>query len=576
MKRKQKCGNDKRIENKKKALSAAASAPGQQSLLGMFGTQKAGNSVAKLNFMEETVLAQPADELVQFSAGKQNEMVDDRDQLKKLSTKDDIAWYRGKKLSVSWLLLSESCLEVKTEMKDKKRRQLMTCSLCKEYENKVTQFSANGRLPMASGIRVDGKERLKCVVDHLMSRAHEEAKRLKTHDELWKNKSSEHPWIRMFEKCQKNTLELLLRLAVDAYNDCRAETLSARSWPSRSLSHEHSNNLVNIFESKGWDADFVAFEKSSLYHYRDPVTYAEMRSIVAKLQMEKAATDLKKCLCFSVQIDGSADRQQIDSKFVTARFVPSNEISVQTLFLGISSSDKGGAEGLLDAFLTCLQNVGVDTEKLVGVTTDGENANTGKKGGLWKLLRDHVGRDILTAWCICHRSDLALESVQTEVPELSIWMTNVLSFVSFFRTSPRRTKLLHQENQNCLEFPKHFEVRFAEHTMNLLNAVLHNLEAAEKMFQKMISGTVTSERKERSMVRGFLSKWKAGSQQFWLTVVMYDLCAIFQRIQKIFQRSDLILPDIITARDAAMRNLIIMKEMPVPGCNVLVCLNMIL
>ena len=220
---------------------------------------------------------------------------------------------------------------------------------------------------------------------------------------------------------------------------------------------------------------------------------------------------------------------------------------------------------MLDAFLTCLQAVGVDTEKLVGVTTDGENANTGKKGGLWKLLRDHVGRDIITAWCICHRSDLALESVQAEVPELSIWMTNVLSFVSFFRTSPRRTKLLQQENGKRLKFSKHFEVQFAEHTLNLLNAVLHNLKAAEKMFQKMISGTVTSERNERSMLQGLLSKWKAGSQQLWLTVVMYDLCVIFQRIQKIFERSDLILPDIITARGAAIRNLIIMKEMPVPG-----------
>ena len=321
-------------------------------------------------------------------------------------------------------------------------------------------------------------------------KGHEEAKRLKTHDELWKNKSSEHPWIRMFSKCQKNTLEFLLRLAVDTYNDCRAETLSARSWPSRSLSHEHSKNLINIFESKGWDADFVAFEKSSFYHYRDPVTYAEMRNIVAKLQMDKTATELKKCLCYSVQIDGSAGRQQIDSKFITAIVVPSNEISVQTYILGISSRDKGGAEGLLDAFLTCLQDAGVDTEKLVGVTTDGENANTRKKGGLWKLLRNHVGRDILTAWCLCHRSDLALESVQAEVPELSIWMTNVLSFVSFFRASPRRTKLLQKENGKCLKFPKHFEVRFVEHTLNLLNAVLHNLEAAEQMFQKMISGTV--------------------------------------------------------------------------------------
>ena len=120
------------------------------------------------------------------------------------------------------------------------------------------------------------------------------------------------------------------------------------------------------------------------------------------------------------------------------------------------------------------------------------------------------------SYCMVHMSP-----VQAEIPELSIWMTNVLSFVSFFRTSPRRTKLLHQENGTCLKFPKHFEVRFAEHTLNLLNAVLSTLEAAQKMCQNMISGTVTSERNERTMVQGLLSKWKAGSQQLWLTVMMY-------------------------------------------------------
>ena len=84
------------------------------------------------------------------------------------------------------------------------------------------------------------------------------------------------------------------------------------------------------------------------------------------------------------------------------------------------------------------------------VTTDGENANTGKNGGLWKLLREHTGRDILTAWCVCHRSDLALEFVQSQVPELSIWMSNVLAVSTFFRASPRRTKLLHQVRLICL------------------------------------------------------------------------------------------------------------------------------
>ncbi len=47
-------------------------------------------------------------------------------------------------------------------------------------------------------------------------------------------------------------------------------------------------------------------------------------------------------------------------------------------FLSISSSDLGGDEGLLDSFTTCIKDIGVETDKLVGVTTDGENANTGK------------------------------------------------------------------------------------------------------------------------------------------------------------------------------------------------------
>ena len=72
-----------------------------------------------------------------------------------------------------------------------------------------------------------------------------------------------------------------------------------------------------------------------------------------------------------------------------------------------------------------MKSVEIETEKLVGVTTDGENANTGKNAGFWTLLKDHMGRDILTARCVCHRSDLALESVQAEVPELSVWMSAV-------------------------------------------------------------------------------------------------------------------------------------------------------
>ena len=93
---------------------------------------------------------------------------------------------------------------------------------------------------------------------------------------------------------------------------------------------------------------------------------------------------------------------------------------------------------------SCLNDTKIETTKLVGVTTDGKNANTGKDGCLWKLLKEHTVREILDIWYVFHLPDLALESVQSPVPELSIWMSNVLAVSIVFRTSSPITKLLHQ------------------------------------------------------------------------------------------------------------------------------------
>ena len=110
-------------------------------MLCMFGNQKAGNSAATLNLTEKTVSAQPTDKLVQCLADKQNEI--DNDQRKKVRTKDETDWYRNKRRSINSLLLSESYLEVKTQLEDKNQRQLMICSVYKEFQNQITQFSAN-------------------------------------------------------------------------------------------------------------------------------------------------------------------------------------------------------------------------------------------------------------------------------------------------------------------------------------------------------------------------------------------------------------------------------------------------
>ena len=92
----------------------------------------------------------------------------------------------------------------------------------------------------------------------------------------------------------------------------------------------------------------------------------------------------------------------------------------------------------------CVQSLGVSIENLTGLKTHGENANTGRHRGLWQLMKDFLRREILTVLCVCHRSDLALESVQSDLPELSHWISDAIALATFFRASPRRAKLFHQ------------------------------------------------------------------------------------------------------------------------------------
>lgn len=88
-----------------------------------------------------------------------------------------------------------------------------------------------------------------------------------------------------------------------------------------------------------------------------------------------------------------------DSKLLTERYVPENEVSVETVFVGVVSGEKVGAERLLDVLCTSLANIEPNhsaeadsenykiMEKLIGKSTDGESANTGNKGGLSELLK---------------------------------------------------------------------------------------------------------------------------------------------------------------------------------------------
>ena len=140
----------------------------------------------------------------------------------------------------------------------------------------------------------------------------------------------------------------------------------------------------------------------------------------------------------------------------------SDVCDVKTTFVAVTSSDLHGADGLLDSFKKALKQIGLTEElikeKLLGVTTDGEAANTGKNEGLWEKIKAWLGRLILTIWCVWHRSNLAIEDVDDN-NELTLWKANITGLATYYRTSGNRTKALNKlSDGKARKFPKHHDI----------------------------------------------------------------------------------------------------------------------
>jgi hypothetical protein len=474
--------------------------------------------------------------------------------------------YKGHIVDRAWLLNTYKNV---LKLVNLGKRHGIKCVVCEDNVRVAEKTARNGKVPIADGIRADGKKELERVIDHLLSSVHEASLKEAKTKELWSKQSDKHPWIRVLKSANTAILTTLIELAIDVYNDSKQKTLSANSWPSRSLAHEHALNQINVYKDHGLNAEFSGFNPSSTaLHYRNPVVYREMLQCVSQIELSNVVDGISASEGFAVQIDGSVDKYQTDNKFITIRYFDEDR-AMKTCFLGEAHSDKRGAEGLLEALICRLDECNlleVAKQKLNSLTTDGESANTGKKGGLWVKLIEYLGRDILCFWCICHRSDLVIDDMVVTVPELQQWKTNMKSVAAFYRASSVRTAelttIIEEAAGQFFRFPEHHDIRFAEHLFNLAFAICRNLNGARKHWSSLQEN---GEGKEKATAKGFLKIWLEGGQQERLTFVMLDILRLLRDLQKTSQRSLITLPDILFEKDKIIGCLDLMCSEKYPG-----------
>ena len=152
------------------------------------------------------------------------------------------------------------------------------------------------------------------------------------------------------------------------------------------------------------------------------------------------------------------------------------------------------------------------------------------------------------------------------VPELEQWQSYLVGLATFYRVSGLRTKELRNIMPEMVAFPRHHDVRFAQHLVQLALAALKNMPGCRQHWQKIVDApSGVYDKKEKAKCAGFAKTRSPLGMQEWLTAFMVDICSIFRYIKKATQKPDTIIPDVLRYKEIALQKLGLLKETPYLG-----------
>ena len=141
---------------------------------------------------------------------------------------------------------------------------------------------------------------------------------------------------------------------------------------------------------------------------------------------------------------------------------------------------------------------------------------------------------------------------------------------SYFRASAVRTKELHEivteAGVTAKQFPCEFEVRFAQHLEKITWAVLHNRPSMLAYSTKVTSTCSSAQRAEAGQAQGFLNMWQ-DDYNVRMLCLLTEILVVFRRLEKTIQKHGVLIPNVCSARKAAVAKLETMADAAIPNGN---------
>lgn len=417
----------------------------------------------------------------------------------------------------------------------KRSRRFVRCEVCRQFPRIVRLHTDNNKMPpitTEAGTRFNQST----VEHHFLSKYHEkckEAAQIATGAvSATKKKALIDVHVSEANKIRANHIG---KLFIQVYGDAKKLTVSAYSWPARYV-------IAEAAHSFDFNANNATIPSDLNIQYVNPPNHLNLLKIIVQSHQQDFKKKIETARAYSIHIDGSVDRTQIDKIYILLKIV-NVAGDLETIFIGIGQKKERGAVGLFEATKQgIIVNAGEDIYKLImsrvsSICTDGENQNTGDKHSLWVLFEDECKRHrsnlpLTKLWCSAHRMELAWGGLTQHVFEVKSILSVMSSIATHFRESALRTeelKEIAEKNKlKLLSIPKIFKIRWTQWTYTTIVNVLESWKAIVLYCRNSENATATG-------FEGFLSNL----EHLKIICFLADLLQIYHRYQQHVQSDNL-------------------------------------
>ena len=297
-------------------------------------------------------------------------------------------------------------------------------------------------------------------------------------------------------------------------------------------------------------------------NYQNTYGVKQFVDAIGETLHKPVVAEIEEARFISVMADGATDKGILEQELVFIGYVHSGKPMVR--FLQSVSTSSANAIGITKCIDEALETVGVDLQsqgnKLVGICLDGAAVNMGKKNGVRAIFQDRVPH-ILPVHCVNHNMELAIVDTRNHLPYLQKFENTLKEIFKLYYYSPKRMRELENVANVIDEELRHFggiqQVRWVASQSRALKALDANYLSTVTHLESIV------ELRDRDHARALgLLRTIKGAKFVKTLFVLQDILDPVRKLSEYFQKSDILIMDVLAKLETVMLALTEMKTVP--------------